>query len=81
MDATGCVSVVAPGRSALSQARTDPASFFPELDRKFNPNQPRVAAGNPDGGQWTDGSVGVVDALEASDDWYGIFLRKRRSSG
>lgn len=24
--------------------------------RKFNPNQPRVPAGNSDGGQWTDGS-------------------------
>ena len=30
-----------------------------DLDRAikaFNPNQPRVPAGNPDGGQWTDGS-------------------------
>jgi len=24
-------------------------------DRKFDPNQPRVPAGHPDGGQWTDG--------------------------
>jgi hypothetical protein len=23
--------------------------------RKYNPNQPRVPAGNPDGGRWTDG--------------------------
>lgn len=22
---------------------------------KYDPNQPRVPAGNPDGGQWTDG--------------------------
>jgi hypothetical protein len=28
---------------------------LPALDRKYNPNQPRVPAGNPDGGQWTDG--------------------------
>lgn len=34
---------------------TDPASVYPALDRKFNPSQPRVPAGNPDGGQWTDG--------------------------
>lgn len=27
------------------------------LLRKFDPNQPRVLAGNPDGGQWTGGSV------------------------
>jgi hypothetical protein len=25
---------------------------------KYNPNQPRVPAGNPDGGQWTDGNGG-----------------------
>ncbi len=25
------------------------------LDHAFNPNQPRVPAGRPDGGQWTDG--------------------------
>lgn len=25
------------------------------LDRAFNPNQPRVPAGSPDGGQWTGG--------------------------
>jgi hypothetical protein len=25
---------------------------------KFNPNEPRVPAGNPDGGQWTTGGVG-----------------------
>ncbi len=36
----------------------DPASVFPALQRKFNPDQPRVPAGNPDGGQWTDGGGG-----------------------
>ena len=25
-------------------------------DRKYSPDQPRVPAGNPDGGQWTSGS-------------------------
>ena len=25
------------------------------LRRKYSPDQPRVPAGNPDGGQWTDG--------------------------
>lgn len=38
---------LAPGTRAIDA--------FPALDRKFNPNQPRVPAGNPDGGQWTDG--------------------------
>lgn len=40
-------SFLAPG--------VDPSSVLPALSRKFNPNQPRVPAGNPDGGQWTDG--------------------------
>lgn len=29
------------------------------LDHAFNPNQPRVPAGHPDGGQWTDGDDGA----------------------
>jgi hypothetical protein len=43
---------------------------FEELHRKagFNPDQPRVPAGNPDGGQWTgDGGGSVRIRLAASD--------------
>lgn len=29
-------------------------------ERKYSPDQPRVPAGNPDGGQWTDGSNAIV---------------------
>jgi hypothetical protein len=39
------------------------ADAFVEL-RKYNPDQPRVPAGNPDGGQWTSGAA----EGEASDD-------------
>lgn len=48
---------------------TDPAKIFPALDRKFNPNQPRVPAGSPDGGQWTDGggSPGSPDGWQWLD--------------
>ena len=40
----------------------------------FNPNQPRVAAGNPDGGQWTSEGGGLTDSRILSDatpdnDW------------
>lgn len=28
-----------------------------EIERKYNPNQPRVPAGNSDGGQWTSGTT------------------------
>jgi len=31
-------------------------SALPSLDRKYSEDQPRVPAGNPDGGQWTSGS-------------------------
>lgn len=30
---------------------------------KFNPDQPRVPAGNPEGGQWTGGGDGFVGTL------------------
>jgi len=29
-------------------------------ERKYSPDQPRVPAGNPDGGQWTDGGDAIV---------------------
>jgi len=33
----------------------------PDLtERKYNPDQPRIPAGGPDGGQWTDGSSGLI---------------------
>ncbi len=34
---------------------------------KFSPHQPRVPAGNPDGGQWTSGRDDYGDILLASD--------------
>jgi len=37
-------------RSQLSMAEN--------ILRKFHPDQPRVPAGNSDGGQWTDGGAG-----------------------
>jgi hypothetical protein len=33
-----------------------------ELDRKYDPNQPRVAAGSPQGGQWTSEGGAEVTA-------------------
>lgn len=41
--------------------------FAPRRKANFNPNQPRVAAGNPDGGQWTDGSGAQSRTGEAHD--------------
>ncbi len=40
---------------------TNPADVFLALDRKFNPNQPRIPAGQAGGGRWTDGSYGGGD--------------------
>jgi hypothetical protein len=34
----------------------------------FNPNQPRVPAGNPDGGQWTSTGGGTGSRLAAADN-------------
>lgn len=41
-----------------------------ELARKYNPDQPRVPAGNADGGQWTSGGSGGDPALTGTD-WIG----------
>jgi hypothetical protein len=35
------------------------------LAKKYNPDQPRVPAGNRDGGQWTSGGEGVAGSGEA----------------
>jgi hypothetical protein len=37
------------------------------FERKYSPDQPRVPAGNPDGGQWTSGSSGSSLASESFD--------------
>ena len=34
----------------------------------YNPNQPRVPAGNPDGGQWTSGEGGTQSSTGATSD-------------
>jgi hypothetical protein len=34
--------------------------------QKFDPNQPRVPAGNPTGGQWASAEVGDVSAIVAT---------------
>src|SRR3954469_19135886 len=36
-----------------------------EQARKYDPNQPCVPAGNPDGGQWTDNAIGGNDGRTA----------------
>jgi hypothetical protein len=46
----------------------------PDYARKYDPNQPRVPAGNSDGGQWTSVGGGPNDSLIISDatpdnDW------------
>src|SRR5207249_806609 len=36
--------------------------------RKYSPDQPRVPAGNSDGGQWTSGSGGAQSVNDAQDE-------------
>jgi HK97 family phage portal protein len=35
---------------------------------KYSPDQPRVPAGNPDGGQWTSGGEGGAEVSDEADD-------------
>jgi hypothetical protein len=45
------------------QSRFQPPQNY---ERKYAPDQPRVPAGNPDGGQWTSGEGGTSEDLEQS---------------
>jgi len=57
-------------KAALRQ-RLERAFYVNRLLRKFDPNQPRVPAGNSDGGQWTsDGGSASLDALGISADFW-----------
>lgn len=47
---------VRPDAARFLAPGADLAEAFPALARKYNPDQPRVPAGNSDGGQWTDGT-------------------------
>ena len=38
-------------------------AFIMELERRYAPDQPRVPAGSPDGGQWTLGADSTCGAL------------------
>ncbi|WP_292612928.1 RNase A-like domain-containing protein [Nitrobacter sp. 62-13] len=47
---------------------------------KFNPDQPRVPAGNPDGGQWTDGG-GRLEQIQQRPNNRPIDLLEERDLG
>jgi len=61
------------------------------VEAKFDPNQPRVPAGDPDGGQWTDAGGGTAESsaesnqstTSSSADVTGIiaFARRQRLAG
>ncbi|GAB1716628.1 MAG: hypothetical protein NTAFB05_16700 [Nitrobacter sp.] len=74
---------VRPDAARFLPPGVDVAKAFPALARKFNPNQTRVPAGNPDGGQWTDGGAGggnlglfqitprdnTIEGVQLAGDW------------
>jgi hypothetical protein len=47
---------IRPDFARFFRPGTSLAEVFPEVDRKYSPNQPRIPAGHPGGGRWTDGS-------------------------
>lgn len=68
---------LAAARALLARLKRDVAALAFELkfrrrlrEKAYNPDQPRVPAGNPDGGQWTSegsGSTGQDDPRVISD--------------
>jgi hypothetical protein len=65
---------IAAGYRLLAVLREEVASLMAELARrraledKYSPSQPRVPAGNPRGGQWTDRSGGQSTVAGPSQD-------------
>jgi hypothetical protein len=56
------------GRDLLKFCGIDTA-LFDLLKAGFDPAQPRVPAGNPDGGQWTDGEDAATVPNTEGTDW------------
>ncbi len=70
---------VRPDAARYLPPGADVAKAFPALARKYNSNQPRVPAGNPDGGQWTDdgeggGSLGLFEITPRDNTIDGVQL-------
>lgn len=58
---------IRPDAARFLKPDADPASAYPALDCKYNPNQPRVPAGSGrESGRWTDGSSGGGDGSAAA---------------
>jgi hypothetical protein len=57
--------------------------FAPRRKANFNPNQARVAAGNPDGGQWTSdgGAPGVQLAQNETQRRFSVDLNEEEARG
>jgi hypothetical protein len=70
---------VRPDAARYLAPNADVGAIFPALDRKYSPDQPRVPAGYPDGGQWTDGSLS--GSLSGDLGLFQIKPRERRRDG
>ena len=53
------------------------------FQRKYSPDQPRVPAGNPDGGQWTDGggTTAEVSVVDPRSDSAGLVMSDSTPDG
>jgi hypothetical protein len=61
--------------------RFGPGAVSRSDTRKFNPNQPRVPAGNPDGGQWTSGGNGSEEFVTSEGDGRAVYIAVGAASG
>lgn len=72
---------IRPDAARFLAPGTDPRDVLPALQRKFNPDQPRVPAGNPDGGRWTDGGGVRLEQIQHRPNKRPIDLLEERSLG
>lgn len=76
-ETVSCPSPLSPAevRAFVSASRARAAAFAVDLAawrfrfalRAWNPNQPRVPAGSPEGGRWTDGAVGGATPARSTE--------------
>jgi hypothetical protein len=68
--AKGALDHGASPRAVFEALRLD-ARYIDALEKRYNPEQPRVPAGHPDGGQWTSGdgsSAGTASSHQAASE-------------
>jgi hypothetical protein len=65
---------IRPDWRRFVQAGSELAALYESAERKYSPDQPRVPAGGPDGGQWTSGDTSALDSTRLAQYEFGSLI-------